>query len=789
MAIRKRAKSSVTLKTISNVAKVHEFVSSHTNESKTLHWIDSEGNPQEIALYSENYPAPPAHLKNVVVQPMANTYWFNHYPEHMMSLIRDTRASFQKMILSNTISTTRSRIRSRVLAISVFLTWLDDGKHGPFSNYKQITGNKTHPEFPRAINEITRDTLLLFRSYLYENHAPDRLEEGKNNGKTWENGIVSIIKHLCKEESNAQLVHPSVTPASIANFSRGGHVTTTEPYSTLEMYMILKAADDDCTTIEHNWNTMREIEKVPLLDHGISIENICWYVTNIIYNANTEEHKDLIDRSFWTYISSTITKTEFYSQYSSEEIITLSKQGTYPYALPPKIYVFDRLNETGQRLLSRLTLRSIFRSIINLRNVVLSGSLTDWKSELVSKARKDINIQTSNRKKLLKKIWIMAGLIDHHFPYNSDDANINSTLKYISLFFPDRYMLYPFHLFVHATSGLNRETINTLDRQIYPDATPETIAYRGTKNKTGSIPRKEELSTPTADSEPNGISHRIEFVKSINEHLLPYASHDNLKHQSIWIAIESQRSWDIAPITDNTALRDLSNQFCRRHDLVEFIYDHEGNETDFMPMEVICAFRIRKSGIFNYHEEGATYHELLSSLNDKSFDSLFKYYLNSDIQRRQNIKAIAAIQRTLIDEMTSFSRENKFQGVIVNSNNDSYTENIITNKCGNKYDSNAPGQESGTTCKADFRHCLGCKQSRVFKEHLPVIAFTIIQYNEAKSILSPEDWESSLSTFHDRASDCLEKYSEISSEFEFHVKEAWIIAKTPNSIFVPPLMI
>lgn len=811
MAIRKKKISKhVSVNDILQVEeslKLDQISPKNNSCARKIRWADNENVWQEIYLESDKYPLRPSFLavnsnSGSAFGPKPSSYWFNHFPTYLAPLMNDSKQLFLEFLNKSESTKKRDTVTQHICSFAVFFEWICHEEHGPFSKVDDKTEIEVkkhgvnyvipHPLFPLTIADITLDILKQYKSYLYENHRIEELGKGKSNKDYWFYGIIPVIRFL-KDNGHILKIDISIIKNRIPSFSTNQDKNgKTEPYNDIEHAMLYQCANEDCITIEHNWKLMREIEKIQIKKYGSSLENFCWHIVNIINKSKSDKDKVRLSKSLNNYVTKepfTIISVE--KKYSEDEIIKLADKGGPMHSLSISGFksILLRLTDEAANLLARVWLRDKFEPLIAFRKAILSCEYSSWEEKELIKLRKRFlndKIVGFCDGKLATMVFEIIGFKQEyykHYPH----AKRHPIFSYKSLFIPDVDSIYPFFLFTHMTAGLNREVIDSLSRNvILPGLQADTIDYQGTKHKTGASPRREEMTVPTIASESNGIAERLEFIKKITQPLIPYIS---LKHQDeIWIFLHSK---GLQSFYDTKRITRAGERFAKRHNLVEFEFDKNGQEVGVTPMTKIDALRIRKTSIFQRENNGESYTEMVSALKNKSLDTLFKYYLSSDMQHTYNNRAISAVQRVLLDEMKAFSMGERFEGQI---GDDSGTEadgipddKMPTNKCMNRFDSSAPGQVAGKRCKASFRQCLGCKQSRVFQLHLPVIAFTIIQYDEAKERLPPDDWEGAYYTLKSRAVDCLNRYASVSDDYLVHVNEAWAVAKSECGIFVPPL--
>ncbi|PNH83422.1 hypothetical protein [Vibrio diazotrophicus] len=767
---------------------------------RQVRWVDKSNKVQEYSLCSS--------VGQIAESRTNLTVWYNFCPEWLYPLLDDFCMHLQ--IYANSTKLTRSQFSEYANGIGVFLKFLLCDKNSPYLIGNEIISFNETKLLPStlwalSIKDITHDILLLFELYLLKVYNYEKLQSGGSNKNTWANSVSPLFNYLLRQNNNQKLLHYSIIENGVPLWGGDSNNSkkTTEPYSDIEMYQIILAAEHDCKVIRHNWATMREIGNIRI-GSWENLEDFCWFLVNIVWNTKPEsiENADRRKAAHWAQRYKLklpySTKNEFYVRYTKEEIIALSKNGTTPTISPR--FPINELNTEGQKCLARILLRKKFEPCIDAYNTIAEDKECDIMA-LMDKIRLNMKSLGANERKLytkdLSQTWQQAGFLElrgRGYPFqngqflatDNDKSNASWALLH-GLFVPTLDMIYPFLLFTHCTAGNNRHVISSIKRTCSDDLAPENIVYWGTKTKTGngSI-REEDIVTLRKEYEPDGIDDMLSFVNEITAPLVKFAPNAQKEFLFIGRFTGSNKNFISDFSTDH--LHTSSKYFCQRHKLLEFTKTtiDKKNANNLIPMLSINAFRVRESNIFNRYNAQPELSSIRRAVQDKDLDTIFKYYLNSNVQRRQNTLSIAALQELLISEIKAFNTNNRFQGEIILSGQINDAESSqFTNVCANNLDSDAPGQTKNKPCKAHFKHCMGCKQSRVFREHLPAICFLHLQLLNKKNNIETDVWENEWLHHLLRVEDCLNRWRSSGEEYSSDVDRALEKALSGNIILIP----
>ncbi|MFA6070615.1 MAG: hypothetical protein WC810_18690 [Janthinobacterium sp.] len=172
---------------------------------------------------------------------------------------------------------------------------------------------------------------------------------------------------------------------------------------------------------------------------------------------------------------------------------------------------------------------------------------------------------------------------------------------------------------------------------------------------------------------------------------------------------------------------------------------------------------------------------LQSDLDHNNFDVTLSHYL----LRSQN--ATSALDLAIVVITTEKIRQAlEFQGVIAISQKPKNGRSVYLCECADPLN---PTHGFAIAKKCTYYDlCLGCKQSIIFKMHLPYICFRILQYEARRDDMGNE-WSA---IFEDKwmiANDALNKYKNQDRENgEQLIKDAWLTARSNDSLLPPIIM-
>ena len=776
MARRNSKDFGITHSEVETVTKVITFDHVNPTPVSVIRWQDYKGRKQVLYLYSDDYPNMPserlASLADVtpnIITAINNridpsVYWYNHFP-HLAALIESASAALQ--VFADILNPLYRNIADRGKECAVFYEWLS---------------STDDLQIPNAIGDITLDLLLQYRKYLYRDFRRDNLEKGQTNCVQWVFGIPGLLSFFCQRPSFG-FVHESIMKGLFPPFSKQNAVSkTSAPYSEIEMVQILLSSDEICANYINNWRVMREIEQLRVGDWS-RLEDICWVIANIEWQKSNKSSHDRKQAQHYKHIRKRFgwTHNEFHSRFSLDQIKLLASQGACPYETF-YLTTYDSLaSDSARRTYARAWVRRQLSFLFDIRASLLSsGSGPDWSSTINNIGTHLSFIRQPHCVNHFNTFWRAAELLP---------ISINGISGFTSLFVPTGESLYPFHLFISAVAGENKCVVDTIERKhIYTDIDPNNIVYRGRKERTGNAPHR-NVEITVARDEAGGIYERLEFIKEITEPLVRWSSASDC---NLWTAlyIESGKILTFCGRSNAGPWSRIGRNFCKRASLKSIIYSNNGEIADIAPLISIDAKRLRNTYVFKDLAADIDYHVIQTALQDKSFDVVVKFYFSSKVQQKLNFQAIAVIQDVLIRQMKEYTRSPNFEGEIIYDMNLSDAKDLAMadmNACTDPFHSPLEGQVQDGQCTANFDVCLGCRNSRVFKEHLPIICFRSLQYVDRKSTMPEADWQNSYEKYHLRAIDCLNTYARRGGDYLLHINEAWLLARTQNAVFLPPL--
>jgi len=741
--------------------------------TRIIRWSDRDGNHHEIYLFSDNYPGIPSQRKKnmsatterwINVHIETDSYWFNRYP-NLIPLLESVSGVLN--LIANISKNGYKNIRKQVVSNSIFYDWLSS-VNTKFS--------------PSSISDISLDLLLRFRDHLYYEYDKSRLLKGGNNQHVWQTSIPYILRFFLNRPGY-DLVHPSLNLSNFPKFSNpSNNCSSVKPYSDIESFAIISSADSYCKNYMHNWFVMRSIESIKIGSWN-NLNDICWELYYIECDSTQNIRASLHGIAF-IYLKRyfNMTWNDFYSKYSFDEIQQMAEKGCCPYHYY-KIDMLDGLSDKARLKLAHSCIRYKLKDFFDARTLLLASSLEpNWEQFVKRLARKANNINSTLENRF-QVWWETAGF---------KKVITDSKWWLLTLFIPTTNSIYPFHLFVLSTSGANLEVVNSIDRfDVYPDLNPSNLIYPSVKKRTGDYDyRFEEIVVPR--DEEDGIHQRIEFIKDITYSLYRFRETTAIrKHLWVSLHISSPKIVSFSGKKGYPFFNNASRHFARSVNLQQINHIDSNGCPNITPIHKVDTRRMRKTNVFNDMNNQVPYHLIQAALADGSFETVFRWYIDTSVQRRENFKIIAALQDILIEDFMKYSRESSFVGEIVYDIEISDAKDInnnFLNACTDPDHARVIGIATGCKCSIQqFDICLGCLNSRVFREHLASICFRIIQYDNKKKIMPNHDWTASYGIYHSRAVDCLSKYANHGDIYRSHVDDAWLLAKTDGGVYLPPL--
>lgn len=357
---------------------------------------------------------------------------------------------------------------------------------------------------------------------------------------------------------------------------------------------------------------------------------------------------------------------------------------------------------------------------------------------------------------------------------------------------PSKESLFPFLVFFLIFSGKNLEVVMTWKRKYrikgfstspldwkdpFDSRRCRVRGYKGRGKGRTTI----EVDDTYVTISDEGIYPVLEFFLWYTE---PLSQHVNAKSaDSLWLHFRNGEYLDYS--IDGIFSAD-TKKFLQRHEIWDLKTDANGNLTkeriftlDSRRFRKVFASRELLKAIGqarNYQELHAS---LSNSLKHKSFDTTLSRYLALGTARTITDIATFTLQQNYLEEAR------KFRGVRVEKR-EAAAPHEVPGFYASCSDPSNPDYEGAlvdvdSNCH-EYDMCLGCRQSRVFEQHLSRIATRILQYESMRLTLAEERWEIEYGRKHARAHDLLSNWSDQEA-----VSDAWADAKS-GAIFLPVII-
>lgn len=358
---------------------------------------------------------------------------------------------------------------------------------------------------------------------------------------------------------------------------------------------------------------------------------------------------------------------------------------------------------------------------------------------------------------------------------------------------PSKKSLFPFLLFFLIFAGKNLEVVLGW-RRIYKfkgfsvsplewkdPLDPGKCRLRGYKSrgKGRSIIEADDTYVTISNE---GVYPVLEFLLWYTEPLSKRV--DPIFADSMWLYFGKNKILDYS---DSLMFSTDAKKFLQRHEIWDLSADANGNLTkerilnlDSRRFRKVYASRELLKAVSEAKNYQELHEALANALNHKSFDVTLGSYLSLGQARTITDIATFTLQQKYLDEARIF------RGVMVN--NDEKTTHLglpgFFAGCADPEDPDYEGAiaDSGSKCK-EYDMCLGCRQSRVFEQHLPRIASRIIQYEALRENMGHEQWEIEYGRRHARAHHLLASWSD-----QDLVAKAWVSAES-GEVSLPAIII
>lgn len=387
-------------------------------------------------------------------------------------------------------------------------------------------------------------------------------------------------------------------------------------------------------------------------------------------------------------------------------------------------------------------------------------------------------------------------VFEQSFPYVCPSPKLPGTSHLVRLVereVPGRESLFSILMFFLIFSGKNLEVIMTWKRtykvkgyDVSPldwkdPLDPMKCRLRGFKGR-GKGRGTVEIDDTYITKSDEGLYPVLEFLLGYTEPLCSLVATKSA--DSLWLYFHKDKFYDYSREGDFFA---GSKKFLKRHEIWDLSTDSEGNLTkervtylDSRRFRKVYATKelLKAVGEANNHQE--LHATLSNALNHKEFDTTLGSYLTLGNSRALMDIATYTLQKKYLEEAR------KFRGVIVKKE-EQVQPTSVPGFYASCADSSQPDYEgalvvTGSACH-EYDMCMGCRQSRIFDEHLPRIATRILQYESLRAAMPEDRWEIEYGRKHARAHDLLTSWSD-----QDLVANAWALARS-GAVLLPAIIV
>lgn len=343
--------------------------------------------------------------------------------------------------------------------------------------------------------------------------------------------------------------------------------------------------------------------------------------------------------------------------------------------------------------------------------------------------------------------------------------------------YPTSNEIFPFLLYWMIQTGANTEAIFNIKNKEIIDSIEYEIGDYFIEQDTAII--KSFKNRGTGDwyffsldkKEKNGLYSYLKFLKQILKPLWEYQQND-----IFWVYTASKN------IAHGKIIHEF-NRYTAKDSLKLFIKKHNILNESGKEVQNIKLTQLRNSFITMMDLKDLNIEEIQELIRHDKFDTRFQYYNNSKDLQHRNFIAINAIQESIIEDAKNFQGSIHHNAIKLNKMKK--YEEVYLGKCSNINDPEYPGSRvlnENEIC-TDWDNCLQCKNSQIYKEHLPKICLRIKQYEQMKSIMTVFEWENNFKVKYDVANDALKKWIKTGGKQE-HIDDAWKLVEA-NKVFLP----
>lgn len=504
-------------------------------------------------------------------------------------------------------------------------------------------------------------------------------------------------------------------------------------YSDYVMYQIIAAAISDCEIIIEEVGAFEQLsasgEPQPRINGPTwTLDNFAWFFVNVMGCHRPPYNRDARDLYQLTSIASKL-KNSFGLSFnllvesrSDQEWIELSKSGRDPRGLHKAI--------TEASIPDLVATWGVEASFLNHGLLHLSSNTVrqSWRHKAF-RYRNDLE------------------------PFSSPPFSGNLAHSFLQREVATRETLLPFLLLFSIFSGRNTEVLYTWKRvnsrgesivssENSDPLLSNSVVLEGWKYRGKRIVVEDDVVLISKDD------FLFEYLEFLIRYTEPLA--DFIKSDELWLFLAMGGKYGVSTMHNNHG--NALVEFCERHP----IYDENGSRYKTLDMRYFRKVYITKE-LLKHLREYASFDELAndlrSKLKHKKFDTTLSHYLTNDVSNRALDVAILVLQESFLDEakahctlMDSSTDEEERVGVPV-----------IQGRCVNPEIEYPDGSKHNCN---DYDYCLGCKRSRVYKEHLPRICARILQYQSKKESMHLDEWKSEYEKKELIAMDVLERWSD-----------------------------
>jgi hypothetical protein len=546
----------------------------------------------------------------------------------------------------------------------------------------------------------------------------------------------------------------------------------------------------------------------------LNFQLLCRWRNDLRSVQMQSRYKNSVFRRFCKVLESLMGTSEFPVQFSVPIYRSDAPEHLAPYS---DAIMYQLIAAATSDIENIMSAAEIFQKLIAQPEIANSQVWTglnneyDWKRIVVSYLRDGCSarsflengraLEPAARAEFYKKL----SLIKEQFPdaYNEFNKEINlvassgeksglALRRLDEKEIPSRDSLFPFFLLFIISSGANKESIYTWQRNYEVNGRlispldwkdpfdPTKCRLRGIKfrGKGKLVSATEDFWVQISDE---GLYPILKFLLWYTEPLSVLA--EEKSKLNLWL-YKAQNKPGVLDFYELDVFSTAASEFLTRHEIWDLEFDAQG-ELQKTRITSLDSRRFRKvyvaKELLKAIKESQNFQELASqlqgALHHKKFDTTLASYMS--LGRAKDIIDIGIF--TLQTELVAEAR--RFRGVRVDSPHPLNRPGIYTD-CADPIHPDYEGASiaEGLEC-GEYDMCLGCTQSRVFLEHLPRIAKRILQYESFRESIPRDAWEAMFGRKLARAYDVLNGWSG-----QDQVAEAWLLARS-GSVVLPQIIV